>query len=61
MCFKSNNESFSSQALSPKKISVDVNRSHAKMVVFVRAIMEVSDAFAPKKAKTGVSMGERPA
>lgn len=61
LCFKRNNELFSSQALFPKKISVDVNRSHAKMVVFVRAIMEVSDAFAPKKAKTGVSMGERPA
>lgn len=61
LCFTSNNELFSSQALSPKKISVDVNRSHAKMAAFVRAVMEVSDAFAPKKAKTGVSMAERPA
>lgn len=38
---------------------MDVNSSHAKMVVYVRVTMKVSDAFALIKAKTGVSMGER--
>lgn len=40
---------------------MDVNSSHAKMVVYVRTTMEVSDAFAPNKAKTGACTGERPA
>lgn len=40
---------------------MDVNSSHAKMVVYVRTTMEVSDAFAPNKAKMGVCMEERPA
>lgn len=38
-----------------------VNNSHAKMVVYVRATMVVSDAFAPNKAKMGAYMEERTA
>lgn len=40
---------------------MDVNSSHAKMVVYVRATVKVSDAFAPNKAKMDVCMVERPA
>lgn len=40
---------------------MDVNSSHAKMVAYVRATVEVSGAFAPNKAKMGACMGERPA
>lgn len=41
------------------RTSVDVNSSHAKMVAYVRATMEVSDAFAPNRAKMGAYMGGR--
>lgn len=40
---------------------MDVNSSHAKMVAYVRVTMEVSDAFAPSRAKVGAYMGGRPA
>lgn len=40
---------------------MDVYNSHAKMVVYVRATMEVSDAFAPNKAKMDACTEERPA
>lgn len=40
---------------------MDVNSSHAKMLVCVRATMKVSDAFAPNKAKMDACMEERPA
>lgn len=53
-------DSFSSlQALSAEKSSADVNSSRANTVECVRATVKVSDAFAPNKAKTGVSTGER--
>lgn len=38
---------------------MDVNSSHAKMVVYVRATMDNSDAFAPSRAKLGDCMGGR--
>lgn len=38
---------------------MDVNSSHAKTVVYVRATMEDSDAFAPLRAKTGSCMVDR--
>ncbi len=43
------------------RTSMDVNSNHAKTVVCVRVTMEVSDAFAPNKAKMGACMGEKPA
>lgn len=49
------------QVLSPLRTSMHVNSSHAKMVAYVRATTEGSDAFAPKRAKMGACMGERPA
>ena len=49
------------QVLSPLKTSMHVNGSHAKMAAYARATMEGSDAFAPRRAKMGACMGERPA
>ena len=43
------------------RTSTDVNNSYAIMVVYVRAAVEVSDAFAPNTAKMGDYMGERTA
>lgn len=36
---------------------MDVNSSHAKMVEYVRATMDDSDAFAPSRVKMGDYMG----
>ena len=47
------------QALCPVRTSINVNSSHAKMVAYVRATMEDSDAFAPNGAKMGTYMGVR--
>ncbi|XP_068456335.1 protein crumbs homolog 1-like [Clinocottus analis] len=51
----------SAPALSLMRTSTDVNSSHAKMVVYVRATMEVSNAFAPNVAKMDAYMEERTA
>lgn len=40
---------------------MDVSSSHAKTVASVRVTMEVSDAFAPSRAKAGAYMEGRPA
>lgn len=40
---------------------MDVNSSHAKMVVYVRITMEDSGAFAPRRAKMGACTAGRTA